>query len=332
MLGYNKDMLLKQEAFNHKVNEIQLRETHISFVYLTGNYVYKVKKQIKFGDILDFSTLEKRKEYCELEIKLNSRFSPEVYINRVGISSEGKIVSDDSNDVIEYAVKMHQLPEDRLLNRILDDEKDIESIIESVALKLAEFHETTEKIPEHGSPERNGSLWEKWDENFRTTETFRKESDEFKELIFSFYNTQHLTKRVEENRIADNHGDLQANNIFAISKDDIKIVDCIDFNPMLRYGDVAEDVCFLAMELDFLGKTDLSKKFVQSYIKHSGDESLFTVLDFYKCYRAYVRGKVYGFQSVHEQDENKKKQLWELSDKYYNLAYNVSKNIQKQLS
>lgn len=318
---FDKAWLLNHQAYPHPVEEIQLRETHVSYVFLTGDFVYKIKKEIKFGDILDFSTLKRRKEFCQKEIDLNSRFSPEVYVKRVGVLANGTIVDDDAEDLVEYAVMMHQLPEEKLLNReILAD--NIGSVeMESIAKKLAEFHRLTKKVPEYGDPKEGGDLWEKWDENFRTTETFREESDEVKKKIFAFYTNGLLAKRVEENKIGDNHGDLQANNIFVISSDDIKIVDCIDFNPLLRFGDHAEDVGFLAMELDFLGKEDLSNYFVEKYIEYSKDTSLPEVLLFYKCYRAYVRGKVYGFQSVNAEDASVKQELWQLSEQYYQLAY-----------
>jgi aminoglycoside phosphotransferase family enzyme len=294
-------MLQSPSAYDHPVETIEIRETHVSWVFLTGSFAYKIKKPVKFGDILDFSTLDLRKKFCQEELELNSRFSADIYLNTFSINSEGKI--NGPGKPIEYGVLMKQLPEKYLMSSLLSKKGVTESAVNQIARTLAVFHEKTEKVPEWGEMKY---IAEKWDENFRTTSQFRKVNEKFQQQI--------------EGCITDNHGDLQSHNIFILPDENIRIFDCIEFNPLLRYGDLAEDVGFLAMDLDYWGEQNLASIFVESYIKHSGDELLEEVIDFFKCYRAYVRGKVYGFQASNETNEIERKNQIEISNRYYELA------------
>jgi aminoglycoside phosphotransferase family enzyme len=317
-------MLKKSSAYEYHTESIEIRETHVSWVFLTGSFAYKVKKPVKFGDILDFSTLDLRKKFCHKELELNARFSPDIYLDVFSIDSEGKI--NGPGEIIEFGVKMKQLPEKCLMKNILMKRGLTTSAIIKVAKNLANFHDRTKKVPEYGKLKY---IWEKWDENFRTTAQFRTESKEFQEQIFNFMlgNKGLFQERINENRITDNHGDLCSNNIFILPDDEIKIFDCIEFNPLLRYGDLCEDVGFLAMDLDYWGEPKLSKLFIEAYIDHSKDELLEEIIDFFKCYRAYVRGKVYGFQATNEADEDRKKENIATSDRYYDLAKSYVPNF-----
>ncbi len=311
-------MLKKTSAYDHPVDSIEIRETHISWVFLTGKYAYKVKKAVKFGDILDFSTLDLRKTFCHKEIELNARFSKDIYLDVFSIDSDGQI--NGSGDIIEYGVRMKQLPEQCLMCKKLEKKEVSQPMVTKIAESLANFHRTTEKVPEYGQLKYIG---EKWDENFRTTSQFREIDQDFKEKVVGFMlgNKGLFQERINEGCITDNHGDLQSHNIFILSEDEIKIFDCIEFNPLLRYGDLAEDVGFLTMDLDFWGEPSLSDSLLKSYIEFSGDELLQEVIYFFKCYRAYVRGKVYGFQAMNEQNDDMREKQKSLSEKYYDLAY-----------
>lgn len=317
-------MLEIDTAYEHPIESIEIRETHISWVYLTGPFAYKIKKTVKFGDILDFSTLDLRKKFCHQEVKLNSRFSPDIYIGVFSVNSEGKI--NQPGEIIEYGVKMKQMPEKCLMKNILMKRGVSTSAIEKIADTLAKFHKNTEKVPERGKLKY---IWEKWDENFRTTSQFRTESNEFQEQIFGFMrgNQGLFQERINDDRITDNHGDLCSNNIFILPDGEIKIFDCIEFNPLLRYGDLCEDVGFLAMDLDFWDEPKLSELFIEKYVEYSDDELLPEIIDFFKCYRAYVRGKVYGFQGMNEPNTQKKDELITLSNKYYDLAKSYVPNF-----
>jgi aminoglycoside phosphotransferase family enzyme len=317
-------MLETDTAYEHPIESIEVRETHISWVYLTGPFAYKIKKAVKFGDILDFSTLELRKKFCHREVTLNSRFSPDIYIDVFSVNSKGKI--NQPGEIIEYGVKMKQIPEECLMKNMLMKKGVTTSAIEKIADVLAKFHKNTTKVPERGKLKY---IWEKWDENFRTTSQFRTESEEFQDQIFGFMrgNQGLFQERINDDRITDNHGDLCSNNIFILPNDEIKIFDCIEFNPLLRYGDLCEDVGFLAMDLDFWDEPKLSKLFIEKYVDYSGDELLPEIIDFFKCYRAYVRGKVYGFQGMNESNTQKKDDLVTLSNKYYDLAKSYVPNF-----
>ncbi|MFX0184625.1 MAG: hypothetical protein ACFE95_16205, partial [Candidatus Hodarchaeota archaeon] len=222
-------------------------------------------------------------------------------------------------DPIEYGVLMKQLPEKYLMSNLLSKKNVSQSAVNQIAKSLATFHEKTKKVPEWGKMKY---IAEKWDENFRTTSQFRTIDKQFQQQIEGFMlgNKGLFQERINEERITDNHGDLQSHNIFILPDEIIRIFDCIEFNPLLRYGDLAEDVGFLAMDLDYWGEQNLSNIFVDSYIKYSGDELLEEIIDFFKCYRAYVRGKVYGFQASNETNEIEKKNQIEISNRYYDLA------------
>ncbi len=311
-------MLKKTSAYEHAVNSIEIRETHISWVFLTGDFAYKVKKAVKFGDILDFSTLKLRKKFCHKEIELNARFSKDIYLDVFSIDSNGII--NGSSDTIEFGVRMKQLPEHCLMSKKLENKEVTKDTVTKIAESLANFHKNTIKVPEYGKLRYIG---EKWDENFKTTSEFRKVDEEFKEKITGFMlgNKGLFHERINEGCITDNHGDLQSNNIFILPENEIKIFDCIEFNPLLRYGDLAEDVGFLTMDLDYWNENSLSDNLLESYIEYSEDESLIEVINFFKCYRAYVRGKVYGFQALNEQNTEMKEKQIEMSNKYYDLAH-----------
>lgn len=317
-------MLLKATAYPYPPESIEIRETHVSWVFLTGYHAYKVKKSVKFGDILDFSTLEKRKEFCHKEIALNSRFSPDMYLDVFSIDLEGKINGPEKT--IEYGVRMKQLPEQYLMSNLLQKKQVSTFAVKKIATSLAMFHKNTEKVPERGQMQY---IVEKWDENFRTTSQFKKIDKNFRNQVFGFLrgNKGLFLERINQDCITDNHGDLQSHNIFILPDNKIRIFDCIEFNPLLRYGDLAEDVGFLAMDLDFWGEQDLSETFVKAYVEYSGDELLEEIIDFFKCYRAYVRGKVYGFQASNQPDGKEKENQIEKSNRYYDLAKSYTPNF-----
>ena len=316
-------MLLDTANYDIKVQSIQIKSMPISWVFLTGEYAYKVKKPVQFGDILDFSTLKQRKQFCEAEISLNKRFSPDMYIDTFTINSEGKINGEGTP--IEYGVKMKEFPQNCLLSDLLHSNKVTNEIVKRIAKKIASYHMQAVRVPKYGEIKYIG---EKWDENFRTTSTFRKIKEEFREDVSCFIkgNRGLFQERINEGRITETHGDFQPRNIFVLPNLEIKIFDCIEFNPLLQHGDVAEDVGFLMMELEFSEKNHLAKSFFETYVRKTGDDLLEENISFFKSYRAYVRGKVYGFQASFESDIQKKEEMNQISDDYYQLAYSYSKD------
>ena len=291
----------KPEAYEEEVDQIELKQTHISYVFLTRNFVYKVKKDVNFG-FLDFSTLEKRRFFCEKELELNKRLCKDMYLEVIPITKSNLIKIGGKGTVIEYAVKMRRIPEEKIMTCLLEEGKVDKKTIKRMAKIISEFHdaaETNKRISEFGSIlmiEKN------WKENFEQTEEFinrtiTREIFQFiGEKVYGFMNKnrQLFVNRVEENRVRECHGDIHSGNIFIADK--IYIFDAIEFNERFRYCDVASEIAFLAMDLDFKKRTDLSSFFVDQYVQFSGDNKLEKVLNFYKCYRASIRGKVIGFK------------------------------------
>ncbi len=329
-----KKALLNPEIYPDKPDKIRFTETHISILFFTGNYVYKLKKPVDFG-FLDFTTLEKRKFFCEQEIILNRRLSPNIYLGVIKITYDGENISlDGSDEIVEYAVKMRQIPEELLMNRLLKEGKVTPDMIEAVSKKLVRFYlsaETNDEIKGYAKPER---IKQDTDENFEQTEKYINitiEKDIYKKIkektdAFLKEKGDIFCERINDNRIRDCHGDLRLEHIFW--GEEISIFDCIEFNKRFRYTDVAADIAFLSMDLDYHEREDLNRPLIETYIEGSGDYSIRKILDFYKCYRAYVRGKVESFRlddlSIPDYE---KRDAQERAKRYFNLAFNYSKNF-----
>ncbi len=294
--------LLDPKAYPDTTHGVELVQTQMSFVFLTDDYVYKVKKPVNLG-YLDYTTLDRRQFYCQREVDLNRRLCPEVYLGVVTITEdEGDFVLDGQGKVIEYAVKMRRLPREAMMDVRLAQNRVSPPMVISVAQKLAEFHhmaETNAEISTFGSLD---TITQNTEENFTQTEKYigntisRKQYQHVKAYTDSFIsqNAPLFIKRLADGRIRDCHGDLHAAHICFTSG--ICIYDCIEFNDRFRYCDVASEVAFLAMDLDNYRRSDLSLSFVNAYVAKSQDNELLKLLNFYKCYRAYVRGKVESFQ------------------------------------
>jgi aminoglycoside phosphotransferase family enzyme len=294
--------LLDLQAYPHKPQKVELVQTQMSFIFLTGEYVYKIKKPVNLG-YLDYITLEKRHFFCLRELELNRRLCPDVYLAVVPIVEEkGRLGIQERGKAIEYAVKMKQLPQDRMMDALLPRGQVTREMVAGVAEKLADFHqkaETNQKIAGFGGLD---VIRHNCDENFAQTEKYvgltilRAKYERIKGYTDSFItsNASLLAKRVKEGKIRDCHGDLHAAHV--CFTDDICIYDCIEFNDRFRYCDVASEIAFLAMDLDRYQQAGLSRHLVNTYVVLSHDEELLKLLDFYKCYRAYVRGKVESFK------------------------------------
>ena len=264
--------LLNPEIYPDLPKEVEFMETHISLLFLTGNHVYKVKKPVDFG-FLDFTSLEKRKYFCEQEVVLNRRLAPELYLRVVNIADEGGRISlNGRGEVVEYAVKMKQVPEELLMDKLLKKNRVTQEMIGAVSEKLVHFYstaETSELIKSFGRPER---IKQDTDENFEQTEKYIGVSvskdvyEEVKDRTNDFFGKKQriFYQRIASDRIRDCHGDLRLEHIFW--GDEISIFDCIEFNQRFRYTDVAADIAFLAMDLDFRGREDLSRHLIHSYI------------------------------------------------------------------
>ncbi len=327
------DALLTPDAYPQDAGKIELIQTHISFVFLTKNYVYKVKKAVNFG-FLDFSTLDKRYAYCKKELELNRRLCPEIYLEVVPITKSNIIKINSNGETIEYALKMKRLPQERIMTLLLKEKKVDKKTIDEIARIVAEFHSkahTSPEISEFGSLK---IVKTNWDENFAQTkkyinQTIRQSEFHFIQTKINNFmekNKSLFESRIVDKRIRDCHGDLHSGNIFITDK--ICIFDAIEFNDRFRYSDVAADVAFLAMDLDFQQRSDLADYFIERYIGYSKDPQLTQLLPFYKCYRAYVRGKVISFRldDPNIKSEEKASAINE-AQAYFKLAVEYAKNL-----
>jgi aminoglycoside phosphotransferase family enzyme len=319
--------LLDPKIYPDTSSNVELMQTQMSFVFLTGDYVYKVKKPV-YLEYLDYTTLAKRHFYCQREVELNRRLCPGAYLGVVSITEQEHGFSiEGKGKAVEYAVKMRYLPQEAMLNVLLTRNQVSEEMMTGVARKMAEFHQkaaTNATISDYGDVE---SIITNTEENFNQTLKYigntisQKSYWHIKDYTNSFIekNVPLFYERIADGKIRDCHGDLHAAHI--CFTDDICIYDCIEFNDRFRYCDVASEIAFLAMDLDRYGRTDLSQKFVDDYVSFSQDDDLNQILNFYKCYRAYVRGKVESFKldDLHISEEEKNSAL-AAARKYFELG------------
>ncbi|HID98408.1 MAG TPA: aminoglycoside phosphotransferase [Thermodesulfobacteriaceae bacterium] len=293
--------LLDPSSYPHRVEEVSLVQTHISWVFIAGDRVYKIKKPVDFG-FLDFTTLEKRRHFCSEELRLNRRLCPEIYLDVWPVTSDnGKIAINGTGRTVEWCVVMKRMPEDgmmaRLIRRDLIGRNDADMIID----RLVPFYRAS---PRKKEVDQMGSLEiirQNTEENFDQTVSFtdrimeKSFFDRISQYTRSFIRDKEtlFRDRVDQGWIKEGHGDLYSANIcFDRADNKVYIFDCIEFNRRFRSGDVASDVAFLAMDLDFHGLPVLSRYFIDSFSSRMDDPDLPALMEFYKCYRAYVRGKI----------------------------------------
>ncbi|MDH3975852.1 MAG: AAA family ATPase [Deltaproteobacteria bacterium] len=320
------DLMAAAEQENSAAS-IELVQTHISFVIIGDRTVYKIKKPVDFG-FLDFSTLEKRAFYCKQELDLNRRLSPQIYLDVVEVKKrEGKHFFGGPGETVDYAVKMKRIPEERMMLNLLKEGVIDRGVIALVAKVIARFHSQAahnENIAEFGDPRM---IARNMEENFSQTRKYigrslsQKQYDSIVKYTEGFMAKKKdlFLKRMAEGKIRDCHGDIHMEHVCITNR--VYIYDCIEFNDRFRYSDVAADIAFLAMDLDYHHRSDLSKELVACYIAASGDEEIRPLINFYKCYRAYVRGKVDSFElddsSLHEEELEAARKM---AESYFELA------------
>jgi hypothetical protein len=278
---------------------VTLLQTHSAWVVLAGAHAFKVKKRVNLG-FLDFSTLEKRRYFCEREVLLNQRLCPWLYLGVVPISRHGaKLSLGGGGQVVDYAVKMRRMPEHGFFPGLLAAGGVGVREVNQVAAVLGAFYAAQHPGPDVTRWGQLSNLKLSTDENFRQTREFvgstlsREAFDAIRYFTSRFYARKRtlLASRVQRHRIRDCHGDLHLDHVH-LGPDELSIYDCIEFNDRFRYIDVANDIAFLAMDFDFHERPDLARHLVARMVLTTKDRGLAELMDFYKCYRAYVRGKV----------------------------------------
>jgi uncharacterized protein len=293
--------LMEPAAYDEPTAAVKLIQTHISWVFITDHFAYKVKKPVDL-DFLNFTTLRRRHHYLHEELILNRRLCPDIYLEVLPITwQHGQARLGGQGHPVDYALKMVRLPQERMMDEVADRGELLPEHLDRIIARLAPFYAqaaTGPRINKFGEP---AVIAYNHEENFSRTADLVGDllSPELFERIRAFarnFLKDHralFLQRIRAGRIRDCHGDLHLKNICLA--DGVYIFDCIEFNHRFRYGDVAADVDFLAMDLDFHGFKDLSRYFVERLAQASGDPELLLMLDFYKCYRAYVRGKIAAF-------------------------------------
>lgn len=318
-------------------SRVEVVQTHISCIFLTDQFAYKVKKSVDFG-FLDFTTLEKRRHFCKREVTLNSRLSPQAYLGVVEIHEKDRVYSlEGPGEVVEVAVKMVRLPRERMLREVLRRGEAGTQTFAAIARTLAEFHREAFTSPEIQLIKRLKGVRFNCEENFQQTEKYIDTlvSDE----TFNFIRTSTdlffqrkaplFARRASSGRVVDGHGDLHLDSICVT--DPVTIFDCIEFNERFRVLDVAEEVAFLAMDLEFSGYPELAAAFVDAYVAASADTEMLDLLSFYKAYRAYVRAKIHSFQIDDPLiPADRKAAISETARLYYELAARYASDFNPQ--
>jgi aminoglycoside phosphotransferase family enzyme/predicted kinase len=280
---------------------VELRQTHISWVFLRADDAFKVKKPVGLG-FLDFTTKEKRREACEAEVRLNRRLAPDVYRGVVPVTLDalGRHRFGGEGEPVDWAVSMRRLPDSHRADVRLERGELTGEDVERVAGRVARFHGEcgpSEAAKPFGTVEaiRFNVL-----ENFeQTSSTIHRYLDPERVKELEAWQVRFLEERrplfearLGTGRIRDGHGDLRLEHVYLDERGEVTILDCIEFNDRFRYADVCTDVVFLAMDLAWHGRVDLAERFLARYAREAGDYDLYPLVDFYQSYRAFVRGKI----------------------------------------
>jgi len=291
--------LLQPEMFSHPVDTISLIETHISWVILTGDYVYKLKKPVNFG-FLDFSTLEKRHFFCQEELRLNRCFAPDLYLEVVTISgSVERPVLPGTGTPLEYAVRMRQFPQSGLLSNMAQRHELRPAHIDEIAATIAAIHGRVEVAAVEsvfGLPEDiHGWIMENFDHIRPALDAEPQRAQVQRLAVWCQQAFEQLRPVLEMRRatgfVRECHGDLHLGNLTQV-EGRITPFDCIEFNAQLRWIDVISEAAFLVMDLQDRGYPELGWRFLNGYLQHTGDYAGIRLLRYYLVYRALVRAKV----------------------------------------
>ncbi len=317
--------LLNPALYPDNPSAVTFRETHISKVYLTDHFAYKLKKPLNLG-FLDFSTLALRQYFCQEEIRLNRRFSPDIYLDVINIChSRQGIRFGGKGRIIDYAVRMRRLPEERMLSRLLEaNDPDLPVEMERLAGHLAGL---LGQVPRCLNEENSDTVREKIAGNLQqilpaiglslTPDAHRLISSRMEEEVGRL--AELIEQRAVQGYVREGHGDLHAANI--CMTDPVAVYDCIEFCRRFRVADVAADLAFLLMDLDFRNRRDLGGIFLDSYQRQVCDPGLVRLLPLYKTYRALVRGKVSTLLTMETDVEAElRHQSLNTAWRYFNLA------------
>ena len=332
--------LLQPDAYPHRPQAVELRQTHISYVFLAGDLVYKTKKPVDFG-FIDQVAPETRERFCHAEVRLNRRLASDVYLGVAPVTRtrDGRfaVEGESGGETVEWAVKMRRLPDDRTLDRLLAKGNEPPDLPERIVRRLIAFHDSAEVVandPEFAGGPGERAWWRReyseaeqfigdsWrPEDAEATRVFVEQTIDEQQALFD--------ERLAAGRVVEGHGDLQAKHVYLLEPglddggEELAIVDCIEFNDWFhfRYLDVGYDVAFLAMDLEALGRPDLGDELAGRYIAAAQDETMGLLQPLHRAFRAFVRGKVESIGAhAHELPKGERRALAESAARYFRLA------------
>lgn len=302
------EALVDPAAYPFPVEHVEVRQTHISAVFLAGAYVYKIKKPVDFG-FLDFGTLEKRRYFCDQEVRLNRRLAPDVYLGVVPVARCGERVGFEADgEVVEWAVKMRRLPDQASLQSCLQRGEVDQNVVCNLARRIAAFHAEAESGPQIAACGRFDVVARNARENFEqsaaqvgttASNTVIERLEALTECTLARQRSL-IESRAEHGVPRDTHGDLRLGHVYIFPEreppGDLVVIDCIEFAERFRFADPISDMAFLLMGLKLHGRRDLGRAFLDAYIRATGDDEGRALIPFYVAYRATVRGKVEGLK------------------------------------
>ena len=309
---------------------VEVVQTHISYVFIAGDDVYKLKKPVHFS-FLDFSTLERRRHFCHEEVRLNRRLAGDTYRGVLAIcqrANKFELAPADTPGAVEYAVHMRRLPAERMLTYLLERDQVGPELIDRIAARLQTFHAAADAGPEIGRGGDPSVIAKLLEDDFAEVDAFHGDTidaaddDAIRRFCRDFLRVHDadLRRRQAEGRIRDGHGDLHTEHVCCTEP--LVIFDCIEFNPSFRHRDVAADIAFLAMDLVFHRRSDLADRLVQRYAELAHDSGLAQLVPFYACQRAYIRGKVDSLKSTEaEVGESERAAAHDSAVAHFALAY-----------
>jgi uncharacterized protein len=325
--------LQNPELYDHPVRDFQVLETHISWVILTGDFAYKIKKPMDFG-FLDFSTLDRRKYFCEEELRLNKRLADSLYLEVLPITGTADAPAlGGSGEAFEYAIRMRQFDQDGLFDKQQERGQLQEEQLTSLARQVAEFHETLPPVAANkplGTPD---AVFAGMQENFDQVRPMLDEPfllDQLDNLEAwtraTFERFQPLiAQRHAEGYVRECHGDLHLANI-TVFQAEVTVFDCIEFSEPFRWIDVINDLAFLLMDLESRGESRLANLVLNHYLEYRGDFQALPLLTLYKAYRAMVRGKIALFTMGNPSlSDSEKADLMQRYREYAQLAEDYSR-------
>jgi aminoglycoside phosphotransferase family enzyme len=288
--GSSAPIRIEEELLDERGPGIERVETHVSTLSFRDGLVHKRKKPVHFN-FIDLSSPAQREHNCRREVELNRQFSPDVYLGVEEVIRDGRVV--------DHAVLMREMPKDRRLATMIGRDEEISGCLDAIAKSIAAFHQRATRSAEITAVATPTALHDLWEQSLLELDGLNLTAED-RQLVGDVRRLAHryiegrgplFAARIAGGRIVDGHGDMLADDVFCLD-DGPRILDCLEFDDRLRWGDVVNDVGFLAMDLEHLGRRDLADEFLADYRRHSGETHPASLEDHYIAYRALVRAKV----------------------------------------